>query len=410
MSGYSKVEGDQLPPPAKLPAPSGGLTKSMTQSERIAKFLADSGEKALPAEAGAFLKACEPVIAGLIKCFIVVAPLYKKAYIKAYEIYEKAPKNVIQMCFGVALCFFGGTYVASIAAIEAFRQLGWQTVQSNLVVVYEQAQVVLAANEADDKKDDDGDGIADVNQIEASALAKRKITVAMTAVTEPQRLQVACGALFAAYLAVLATLRLEFARTTAFALGIVEMAKFPIVRTLAPLVAVSIGPDLAHWTQTLVETTLTFFAIVFAWILQVRDLPTTPPFSHIPSPSLTFPHLPSPSLTLARLRSPSLPSSSLLQMIISAFYSGLRGGRLFADALIAYLEEKDLMSKVHTTHRHHTPRHHHTRPPSHTCSPSHPLHSLPSPPSRRAHTSHLLYRTCARGAVAGAADQAAIRP
>ena len=35
-----------------------------------------------------------------------------------------------------------------------------------------------------------------------------------------------------------------------------------------------------------------------------------------------------------------------LQMIISAFYSGLRGGRLFADGLIAYLTEKDLMSQV----------------------------------------------------------------
>ena len=103
------------------------------------------------------------------------------------------------------------------------------------------------------------------------------------------------------YIAVLATLRLEFARTTAFALGIVEMAKFPIIRILGPMVAATLGEDLAHWTQTLVETALTFFAVVFAWFLQ---------------------------------------------MIISAFYSGLRGGKMFADALIAFLVEKDLMDKV----------------------------------------------------------------
>ena len=36
-------------------------------------------------------------------------------------------------------------------------------------------------------------------------------------------------------------------------------------------------------------------------------------------------------------------------MIISAFYSGLRGGRLFADALIAFLEEKGLMDKASAT-------------------------------------------------------------
>ena len=115
-SGYSKVEGDTLPPPAKLPPPGGGsMKKNMTQSERIAKFIADTGEKNLPVEAGTFLKTCEPIIAAGIKCFIVVAPIYKKAYMKAYEIYEKAPKNVIQMVFGICLCFFGGTYVGARA-------------------------------------------------------------------------------------------------------------------------------------------------------------------------------------------------------------------------------------------------------------------------------------------------------
>jgi len=149
--------------------------------------------------------------------------------------------------------------------------------------------------------DADGDGIADVDQIAARELAQRKIAVGMKAITEPERLQTACGALFSSYLAVLATLRLEFARTTAFALGIVEMAKFPIIRILSPTVAATLGKDLAHWTQTLVESTLTFVAVIFAWFLQ---------------------------------------------QIISAFYSGLRGGRMFADALIQELEDRDLMGKV----------------------------------------------------------------
>lgn len=416
-SGYIQVDGDKLPDPARLPPPAG-LKKHMTQSERIAKFIADTGSKNLPPEAAGCLKSAEPAISGAIKLFIVVAPIYKKFYLKAYEIYKVLPKNVIQMIFGIALCFFGGTYVgaprascngcavcisaatcrhfevgrggspqlpaacsptpdtslvpwcpaASIAAIEAFRQLGWQTVYTNLEILYAQTQLVIAASEEDDKVDDDGDGIADVDQIEAADLAQRKLQVAMKAIKEPDRLQVACGALFSSYLAVLATLRLEFARTTAFALGIVEMAKYPIIRTLAPLVraapppstpqpprhsrrfrarrrrtpprhsrrfrarcrqapprtllphihmsdpsvctphaayhgltpscplsfaqvAASIGSELAHWTQTIVETTLTFFAIIFAWFLQ---------------------------------------------MIISAFYSGLRGGKLFADGLIKY--------------------------------------------------------------------------
>ena len=37
---------------------------------------------------------------------------------KAYWFYTWAPKNVLQMCFGGALAFFGGTYMVSIAAVE----------------------------------------------------------------------------------------------------------------------------------------------------------------------------------------------------------------------------------------------------------------------------------------------------
>ena len=52
---------------------------------------------------------------------------------------------------------------------------------------------------------------------------------------------------------------------------------------------------------TIIESSLTFVAVVFAWYLQ---------------------------------------------MIISAFYSGLRGGRMFADGLISLLEDQGLMEKV----------------------------------------------------------------
>jgi len=291
MSAY-----DKLPDPERLPPPK----QKKTESERIASFLTEVGGNVNP-QAGECLKKAEPAFVAVIQVITIVAPIYKQIYTKIYEVYVILPKNVIQMIFGLCLCFFGGTYVAAIAAVEAFRQLGWQTVSTNLVVVQKQAALILEASKKDDKVDDDGDGVADVDQIEARALVQRKIQVGMKAITEPDRLQTACGALFTSYLAVLATLRLEFARTTAFALGIVEMAKFPIIRIVSPTVAATLGADLAHWTQSIIESSLTFVAVIFAWFLQ---------------------------------------------QIISAFYSGLRGGRMFADGLIAELEERDLMSKV----------------------------------------------------------------
>lgn len=291
---------DELPAPARLPPPSRQVSKSSTQSEKIAKYLTGVGQNINP-EAGACMKQAEPAIHAVIKCFLVVAPLYKKMYVKGYEIYQQLPHNVLYMIFGACLCFFGGTYVASIAAIEAFRQLGWQKTYEELQVIYGEVQVVIAASEEDDKVDRDNNGVADVDEMEPTELAQHKLKIAMTAIKAPEKLQTAWGSLFASYLAVLATLRLEFARTTAFALGIVEMAKFPIIRSLSPGLAGVLGADLAHWTQTIIESSLTFIAIVIAW---------------------------------------------WLQMIISAFYSGLRGGRMFADGLIAYLTEQDMMSQV----------------------------------------------------------------
>ena len=82
-----------------------------------------------------------------------------------------------------------------------------------------QVKLIVAANEEDDKVDANKDGIADVDQMDPAALAQHKLFLAMSVVKDPKKLQEAWGALFTAYLAVLATLRLEFARTTAFALG-----------------------------------------------------------------------------------------------------------------------------------------------------------------------------------------------
>ena len=77
----------------------------------------------------------KPVVVAMVKCFMVIVPLYKKAFDYGYKAYIAAPYNVIQMVFGAALCFFGGTYVASIAAIEAFRQMGFARVMADLSVV-----------------------------------------------------------------------------------------------------------------------------------------------------------------------------------------------------------------------------------------------------------------------------------
>ena len=252
------------------------------------------------------INAMQPAVLLVIQMVACVVPFYLWAVQWVFKIYNALPTNVLMAVFGVALCFFGGTYVASIAAIEAFRQLGWTKLYANIQVIAEQVQKVGKANAKDDVEDKDGDGIADVEQISANQLAQRKLMLAMREITEPTRLQESVGALWTAYIGVLATLRLEFARTTAFALGIVEIVKYPAVRWLSPLLIAVLGKEMSadgakKWAVTIVESGLTIFAVIFAWYLQ---------------------------------------------MIISAFYSGLRGGRMFADAICQILVDKGWMEKM----------------------------------------------------------------
>jgi hypothetical protein len=226
-----------------------------------------------------------PKLAGCMSCskpFIVlpiqfiacVAPVYAWLYQWAYKIYLMLPQQAAKCIFGLALCFFGGTYVASIAAIEAFRQMGFATTMANLAVVRADLVTVGAANKLDDEelaKDADKDGVADGEALTSSELAQRKAFVVLKAVQRPSQLQDAVGGLWAAYIAVLATLKLEFARTTAFALGIVDVVKEPVVRLACPLVIAALAQappsmrleptGIKDWSKTIVESVLTLIAV-----------------------------------------------------------------------------------------------------------------------------------------------------
>ena len=47
-------------------------------------------------------------------------------------LYQSLPTDTITAVYGLAVCFFGGYFANSIAAIEAFQQTGWKSTWSNL--------------------------------------------------------------------------------------------------------------------------------------------------------------------------------------------------------------------------------------------------------------------------------------
>lgn len=265
--------------------------------EDIMKGAADmADDKEINPAVGTCLRVSSPVVAVVVRAAVFVGPVVVSAYAFLFRLYEAAPKNVLKMLFGVALCFFGGTFVASLAAVAAFQEMGWQQTYADLVHVYTEAKVILEASSKDDVEDLDRDGVSDVEQLTPVQLTQRKIVLGMRTIKEPKKLETAIAGLWGAYLAVLATLRLQFAQTVALALGLYESVRVPFLRVLAPPLILALKPaSLEHWTETLLDSVAKFLAITIAWYIQ---------------------------------------------MVISAFYSALRGGRIFALALCDVVQER----------------------------------------------------------------------
>ncbi|CAE7336188.1 ARF1, partial [Symbiodinium necroappetens] len=110
-------------------------------------------------------------------------------------------------------------------------------------------------------------------------LVEHKSKLFLTSIKDPKRLQSAVGNLWSAWLAVVATLSLKFAQTTAYALAIAEMLKYPVTRYTAPVLAYSLGPDLVKWVDVIIDSVLKAILILIVWIFAKMRKKTLPHWS-----------------------------------------------------------------------------------------------------------------------------------
>ena len=125
----------------------------------------------------------------------------------------------------------------TIAAYEAFHACGWQNTQACILSLQEAYLKIKKEDDADNLKDDNHDGIADVEEMGPDALVKRKTALWIRA-ADPDKISSAAGSLYTAWLGVLATLKVQFAKTVA--LG------FAIGNAMRPLAAKWVAPALAQ--------------------------------------------------------------------------------------------------------------------------------------------------------------------
>uniref|UniRef100_A0A6T0ADN1 Uncharacterized protein n=1 Tax=Chrysotila carterae TaxID=13221 RepID=A0A6T0ADN1_CHRCT len=226
-----------------------------------------SGEP--PPTLAKILEASKPLVRPLLALFDILAPIIAQGFEFGYAMYVKLPVDLFTALMGAGLCFCGGAYCASIAAVEAFRQCGWETTKAAILDVYAEFQRVKAAHDADEKKDADGDGVADVKRLTSSQLLQRKAALVAISIKDPEKLATALGGIWSAWLGVQGILRFEFAKTITLAISMADMVTPGVMRVGVPTLAHVVPPKYHHWVPTLLRSAVKALALSIAWKLQV---------------------------------------------------------------------------------------------------------------------------------------------
>mmetsp|Transcript_1775 Transcript_1775/g.3966 ORF Transcript_1775/g.3966 Transcript_1775/m.3966 type:complete len:345 (+) Transcript_1775:36-1070(+) len=181
------------------------------------------------------------------------------------------PEHMAEALIGFIICFFGGTFLTLIAAIEAYRMVGWTASLKAARVLMKNAELAITASKEDDNEDLDGDGKSDVKQLidagKVKEVARRKVSVVMIAVN-PEEVADALVAVNSGFMAVVATLKLEFAKAITLGNAIGDTIE-PTVLKFAEPVAKSAVPEPYHkWVRPTIKYSCKGFAVSIAWTIQ----------------------------------------------------------------------------------------------------------------------------------------------
>lgn len=251
---------DASPPPAAAPV------AGKSEGARLAS-MADAAAETAPPFLVKYLKMAAPAIAAAADFVQLALPHIIKAFNASREFYQSLPADLVEVGIGLIFCFFGGLYPTLFAAIQAARLCGWETTQKAILDICSEAAIVMAENKKDDDRDDDGDGIKDVNQIDSKALMLRKTQLVLTK-CDPAKINTAVAGLYMTWIGVLATLKVQFARTITLALSISEFLHKPVNALLRPALDRVVPPQYAKWVPVCLGWLCKGIAMSVAWYVQ----------------------------------------------------------------------------------------------------------------------------------------------
>lgn len=256
-----------------VPTPAAPTTTAGPTTEQMVKkyLTAFTDSKTCPDAIKPHLVKFTPQIASACQKCSELTPYVEKAYYKGMEYWEMLkpykPELLLPSLIGFIMCFFGGSFLTLIAAVEAFKLCGYENTVANITIIYHDIKKVIDASLADDKKDDDNDGTADVLQVSNAELVKRKVLLILRTV-DPNRITLAIAAINAGFLGVIATLKLQFAKTITLGNAIADTIEAPVDRYVIPKVEPHIPEEYRKWIRPVISYSIRSVAISIAWFVQ----------------------------------------------------------------------------------------------------------------------------------------------
>eukprot|EP00747_Dinoflagellata_sp_TGD_P024135 gnl/TRDRNA2_/TRDRNA2_130342_c1_seq1.p1 gnl/TRDRNA2_/TRDRNA2_130342_c1~~gnl/TRDRNA2_/TRDRNA2_130342_c1_seq1.p1 ORF type:complete len:343 (+),score=81.68 gnl/TRDRNA2_/TRDRNA2_130342_c1_seq1:87-1115(+) len=283
-----------MAPKAKAaPAKAAPADPVEAEKERLTKLVSAACDN-LPEKVRPYGKQAAPYAALVIVLIQQAMPYILMAIEKVQEVYSKMPRLILEAILGFVICFFGGVFPTTIAAVEAWRLSGGEEAVENVKVLYQNLMKAHEASKKDDVKDENNDGVADVDQIEGKQLLARKVGV-LLANTDAKQINDAVAGLWTGWMGVLAVLKIQFARTITLGHSIGEQIYKPASRYIEPALKEAIPEEYKQWVPIVMRWTCKAVAITIAW---------------------------------------------WIQRIISASHAAIRGGLLCARALVNYLHQQ----------------------------------------------------------------------
>ena len=173
------------------------------------------------------------------------------------------PEEFVPVLIGLTLCFFGGCFATTIAAVEAFRAAGYYTVKECLLIIYQDQKRVYKKWLEDDKKDEDGNGIADVKEMTDEELARHKFLLIVQTV-DPAQLGRALTGINTGILAVLASLQVRFAKALTLGSALGKTIYKMVDATVLPDLEDKTDPKYRKWVKPVAMYSCKFIGFMFA--------------------------------------------------------------------------------------------------------------------------------------------------